>query len=200
MKKYLVMGVIVLVLIYAVIAMLSPAPEIGENSSESDQTGVTAKITKGLKSILPEDTDPNLGKHEDSAHVVVIKPSENRMTADDVVDRIELLKDKKEHEALDFARWSMFSENAKYSTEEKERFLETALEVLSTQESRMLLNDVLLIGNRPALYDKALTTVGQGMTPDELKSFVQEFLKRNPNAEAKAAVINYAASRNLYVK
>jgi hypothetical protein len=114
------------------------SPNMGDEKNSAE--GFGSSITNSLSSILPgksEDT-AELKKHESGEHVVVIKSEQNHTKVEDAIERIENLKDKQENEGIDFARWTLFSENAKYSAAEKERILEKASELLTARMRTLL--------------------------------------------------------------
>ena len=201
MKKIIIIAAIAVAGIWLLVSLFS-SPEVAEvgEDGEAVETSFASKIKNSVQNIMPGGEKNNLGRHEDSPHVVVIKNNPVKIDVDDAADRIESLKDSKENEGLDFARWTLFSENAQYTVAEKQQLLERIKEVMPPEHVTMILKDIILVGNVPELYDDAITTLGQGMSKEELEGFVREVLARKPNPEAKAAVVEYAATRNIYVK
>ena len=202
MNKKLVLGGLGIILAVVVFYNLSgptETTEVGEDG-EPVETSFASKIKNSVQNIIPGGEDKNLGRLEESPHVVVIKNNPVKMDVEDAADRIEALKDSKEEEGVDFARWTLFSENSQYTVAEKQQLLERIKEVMRPDDVKMILKDIILVGQVPELYDDAMTSLGQGMSKEQLEGFVREVLASEPNPEAKAAVIEYAATRNIYVK
>lgn len=160
-------------------------------------------MTKTLRGLLPggkTEEAPDLGKHVEGDHVVVIKSEVQHVEVEDAIERIELLKDRKDHEGLDFARWTLFSENAKYSAEEKERILEKAAEILSAEQVNMLGRDVLYVGQVPELYEPALQILTKNMNRKQTENLIKEVLQKRAEPKVRSAVIEFAATKNIYVR
>ncbi len=198
-KSLIIMGVLALA-IMAYIFMDDSSPETTPDGTGNDSFGSSLKKT--ITGILPgkKSDEPNLDRHEESPHVVVINSSPTQIEVEDAMERIENLKDNKDHDGLDFARWTLLSENAKYTPDEKERLYDKAVEVLPMAEVAMLSRDILFVGNTPELNEKALIFLTKDMGKDDFKALITEILTRRKEPEVRAGVIEFAASKNVYVR
>ncbi len=203
MKKIIIVvfAVLLLVVGYNMWGGNAPDETAVEVGAKEDQ-GIGSGLSKSFQGILPGDIDggERPGKLEASDHVVVIHSKPTTMDVEDVIDRIAAQKDLKDNEAIDFARWTLFSENAKYSPEEKERILERSVEILSPAEAGMLTRDVLLIGKVPDLVDEAMNYQSQNLKREDFEILIREVLKTRVEPEIRSAVIESAATKNIYVK
>lgn len=179
----------------------------GEDSPIPDDSGgkesLGSSISKSISNILPgggEKTPEKLGRHKEGENVVVIQPSSQEIEVEDAIERIENLKDSKEHEGLDFARWTLFSENAKYTPAEKERILERASELLPMEEVSSLHRDVLYVGKEPALFEESLNFLSKSMNQAETENLIKDVLGRRQEPAMRTAIIQFAASKNIYVR
>ncbi len=200
MKKIIIVFAVILIVVVAFNFLSSPDPV---STEENDSAEKGFSIRKSFKNILPGDNEQTpaqkLGRHEEGENVVVINSGTHQMDVEEAEERIEDLKEMKE-EAMDFARWTLFSENAKFSPEEKEKLLDKAMEVFKEQEKQVLLRDVIFEGTEKTLHDKAISVLAQNMDKEQLEAFVTEVVRRKPAPPGKAAVIEFAATRNIYVK
>lgn len=194
-------------IIFAFAVILIVALTYYMNNSESGSTVGSDSADKGFslrnsfKNILPggEKTPESKGRLEGD-HVVVINSKPVHIEADEVVERIESQKDLKDNEAIDFARWTLFSEHAKYTTEEKEIIFDRSLELLNSSQASLLSRDVLLNGNLPDLMEKALSFQSQNLSKADLENLIREILHKRTEPEIRSAVIDFAATKNIYVK
>lgn len=208
MKKIIIVFAVILVAVVAYNFMSSPGTdslsegEAGSNGSKS-ATSFGAGVRKSVEGILPGDTegsDQTLARHEEGDHVVVLNSEAQHMDVEDALEKIEVLKNSVDTPALDFARWTLFSENAKYSPGEKERILEKASEVLPPADVVSLNRDVLLVGNEPQLYENALNNLTRGKSQGEMEKLVKEILKVRKDPAVKAAISEFAASKSIYIR
>ncbi len=201
MKKILIALAIILVGTASYFMWGGAAPESVEGSQEVD-AGFGSSFRKSISNILPGKSGKaaDLGHQEEGDHIVVIKSQSTHMEVDDAIERLENLKDSKDQEALVFARWSLFNEGAKYSQEEKERLFERATELLPAEQVTLLSRDILLLGNMPEMNEKALSVLTKGMGKEKFKSLVIEILEKRKEPEVRASVIEFAASKNIYVR
>lgn len=208
MKKIIIVFAVILVVVVAYNFMSAPVTESltkGEagSSGSKSETGFGSGIRKSVEGILPggsEGSDQTLARHEEGDHVVVLNSEAQHMDVEDALEKIEALKNSVDTPALDFARWTLFSENAKYTAAEKERILEKASEVLSPAEAVSLNRDVLLVGKEPQLYENALNTLTRGKSQGETEKLVKEILKVRKDPAVKAAISEFAASKNIYIR
>ncbi len=200
MKKIIIIAAIVL---FAVGIYLSAtdAPQVGgdEYTTEEKSQSVGSTIKNTFRNFIPgSESTPQ--KLPESPHVVVINSIPQHIEMEDAIDRIESQKDLKDNEAIDFASWCVLSDNAKYSADEREQILERAAEILKPNDRNLLLRDAVLRGKEKNVQEKAVSLIGQGMDKAQLEAFVTEVLHRYPQASGKAALIEYAATKNIYVK
>ncbi|MES2527182.1 MAG: hypothetical protein V4598_08835 [Bdellovibrionota bacterium] len=177
---------------------------MGEKTGpETEATDSDSGIQKTLQGLLPgnkKEESPQLGRHENTQNIVVLNSEPQHVEVEDAIERVELLKDGKDHEGLDFARWTLFSENAKYTAEEKERILERASEILNADQVSMLNRDVLYVGKVPELYETALTTLSKNMNREQTENLIKEILQKRAEPKVRSAVIEFAATKNIYVR
>ena len=197
MKKIIIAVSVVVVLVLAYNMMGD------EGSSVTETAESKGGIRSTLRNLLPGDKKEEvaqLGKHQESENVVVIKSEAQHVEVEDAIERIEILKDRKDHEALEFARWTLFSENAKYTAEEKERILEKAAEILNAEEVSMMSRDVLYVGNVPELYEPALNILTKNKSREETESLIKELLTVKAAPKMRATLIEFAATNNIYIR
>lgn len=202
MKKYVITAVVLVAVVYFFFS--GPESEIVDEGEITEEKGIGSSLRKSFREILPEKDassgEENLGKLKSGDHVVVINSKPDHLEVEDAIDRIEAQKDLPDNEALDYTRWTLFSENAKYSVEEKERILERAVKLLSPEQVKMLTMDVVMVGKVPRLVNEAMEIQTRDMSRKQVEDLIREILEARAEPEIRNAVIEFAASKNIYVK
>lgn len=201
MKKLIIAFCAILLLVVGYNMWGGDAPHSEEGSVEIEES-FGSSIKKSFNKIIPGGSAESERKTLDTndPHIVVIDSKPVHIEADDVIEKIDSEKDLKNNEALDFARWTLFSDNAKYTTEDKERILQEASKILRGDQAAMLNRDVIMIGKSSDLIELAMTNLTKDMKRDEIENLIREALQRRAEPDIRSAVIEFAATKNIYVK
>lgn len=157
----------------------------------------TSNLKRSLERVLPKIKDGTIRGHTPSPNVVIIEqdPNDVGMDSDDVIDRLESMKNASELEGLDFARWAIFT--APHSSEDKEKIFNHAVQILRPQQAALLSRDALTLSGMPQLYPRAMGVYTQGMGQAQIESFVQEIWTQSQDQNLKDFLYDYASARGL---
>jgi hypothetical protein len=201
MKKIIIALGAILLLVVGYNMWGNNIPETNGETAADESLGTGIK--KSISGIMPgkSENDQKLETHDkNDPHIVVINSRPVHMEVEDAIEKIEASKSLGEREAFDFARWTLTSENAKYTPEEKERILERSIEILNPDEAGLLTRDLLFSVKEPDLISPAMNHQSQVLKREDFEDLIREVLKLRAEPEIRSAVIEFAATKNIYVK